>query len=174
MNRIRWPVFALCLLGLGVGAYFAFLGWFGLNMYGDHPDMHIAIWGGGLLIATSFLIAWRWGKVPEKPRARIEDHPHVLSHIVASIELFKGRDGCRHTPFVSDYRPLMRTPDGVLNSAAILLLDRESMKPGESATVEIRTFMLKLAPGMMFELTEGSSNPIGKGEVLRVLSEERM
>ncbi len=62
MKRIPWGVILLVSLSLILGgSYFAYVGWFGINMYGSHPDMHAFMNGGGMVaVLGAMLIVMKW------------------------------------------------------------------------------------------------------------------
>lgn len=94
----------------------------------------------------------------------------------ARLELLPTSRGGRETAIRTGYAPnwwLPGTPEPILASAVIELVDQEELTPGASGTVRI----YPLAPeiwsevgvGMEIEMTEGPRRTVGNATVVRVV-----
>lgn len=94
--------------------------------------------------------------------------------VLAHLELFTG-ENMRRTPFISTYRPGFDFKGARTRiSGRIDLIDKESLVPGTSATVQV-TFLNgmindeHLKKGVSFTFSEGRY-VLGKGEIIERLA----
>ena len=95
-----------------------------------------------------------------------------IRDIKAKIKLLTSAEGGRTTPAKNGYRPQFYY-DGEHWDAAIELLDRQEIYPGESSEVYFqfatpKNHVDRLQAGKQFELKEGSRT-IAVGEVLEII-----
>jgi elongation factor Tu len=94
----------------------------------------------------------------------------VTSHVRAKAELFviPTKEGGRHTPILTGYRPQFFFGTTDVTGALVDLHGREMIQPGDHAQVSLElTKPVGMEPGMRFAVREGSKT-VGAGVVLSV------
>lgn len=92
------------------------------------------------------------------------------------LSLLPASEGGRGTPVTSGYMPnwwLPGTPERVLASAAIEILDADVLFPGATATARVYPFFAAIWDGVdigaELDVTEGPHRTIGKAVVTRIV-----
>ena len=92
------------------------------------------------------------------------------------LSLLSPSEGGREHPIRSGYMPnwwLPGTPEPVLASAAITLLETDELAPGSTATAQVYPFFMAawgaVGVGSELRVTEGPSRTIGKAFVTRIV-----
>ena len=106
----------------------------------------------------------------------MHDNEKRHEFIEVRLSLLPQSEGGRDEPVASGYMPNWRlpgSPDRVLASAKIELLDTDVLVPGSTATVRVHTFFPAIWDGVEIgdelDVTEGPRRTIGRAVVTRIV-----